>query len=102
MCPGLTASTPSASVSNTAGRTSTRSATSFREANLPSSPTRPRVRAKTGGDAFAEFLLGDVYQSTVAVALANAKFQRNAEAAFVDDTWKVTPRLTLSWVCGMN
>ncbi|HSU30180.1 MAG TPA: TonB-dependent receptor [Bryobacteraceae bacterium] len=51
---------------------------------------------RTGGDAFAEFLLGDIYQSTVAVALANAKFQRNAEAAFIDDTWKVTPRFTLS------
>jgi hypothetical protein len=40
---------------------------------------------RTGGDAFAEFLLGDIYQSTVAVALANAKFQRNGEAAFIDD-----------------
>jgi hypothetical protein len=50
----------------------------------------------TGGDAFAEFLLGDIYQSVIAVALANAKFQRNVEAAFVDDTWKVTGNLTLS------
>jgi hypothetical protein len=49
-----------------------------------------------GGDAFAEFLLGDIFQSTVAVAIANAKFQRNAEAAFVDDTWKITPKLTVS------
>ena len=60
------------------------------QANATQSSTR------TGGDAFAEFLLGDIYQSTVAVALANAKFQRNAEAAFIDDTWKATPRLTLS------
>jgi hypothetical protein len=52
--------------------------------------------AHTGGDAFAEFLLGDVFQSTLAVAAAQANFQRNAEAAFVDDTWKVTPKLTLS------
>src|SRR5579872_911155 len=52
--------------------------------------------AHTGGDAFAEFLLGDVFQSTLAVAAAQANFQRNAEAAFVDDTWKVTSRLTLS------
>jgi hypothetical protein len=59
-------------------------------------PNATQSSSKTGGDAFAEFLLGDIYQSTVAVALANAKFQRNAEAAFVDDTWKVTPRLTLS------
>jgi hypothetical protein len=52
--------------------------------------------AKTGGDAFSEFLLGDIYTSTVAVAVANAAFQRNAEAAFVDDTWKVLPKLTLT------
>ncbi len=59
-------------------------------------PNATQSSANTGGDAFAEFLLGDLYQSVVAVALANAKFQRNAEAAFIDDTWKVTPRLTLS------
>ncbi len=59
-------------------------------------PNATQSSTKTGGDAFAEFLLGDIYQSTVAVALANANFQRNVEAAFVDDTWKVTPRFTLS------
>ena len=52
--------------------------------------------AGRGGDAFAEFLLGDIFQSTVAVASASAKFQRNAEYAFIDDTWKVTPKLTVS------
>ncbi|HLH04240.1 MAG TPA: TonB-dependent receptor [Bryobacteraceae bacterium] len=59
-------------------------------------PNATQSSSKTGGDAFAEFLLGDIYQSTVAVALANAKFQRNAVAAFIDDTWKITTRLTLS------
>ena len=59
-------------------------------------PNATQSSSKTGGDAFAEFLLGNIYQSTVAVALANAKFQRNAEAAFVDDTWKITPRFTLT------
>jgi hypothetical protein len=59
-------------------------------------PNATQSSTKTGGDAFAEFLLGDVYQSTVAVALATANFQRNAEAAFVDDTWKVNPKLTLT------
>ncbi len=59
-------------------------------------PNATQSSTKTGGDAFAEFMLGDIYQSVVAVALANAKFQRNAEAAFVDDTWKVTPRLTVT------
>jgi hypothetical protein len=51
---------------------------------------------KTGGNAFAEFLLGDPFSSTVAVAIADAKFQRNTESAFIDDTWKITPKLTLS------
>jgi hypothetical protein len=51
---------------------------------------------KTGGDAFSEFLLGDIYDSTVAVSIAQAQFQRNVEAAFVDDTWKVLPKLTIS------
>lgn len=59
-------------------------------------PNATQSSSKTGGDAFAEFLLGDIYQSVVAVALANAKYQRNAEAAFVDDTWRITPRVTLT------
>jgi hypothetical protein len=50
----------------------------------------------TGGNAFAEFLLGDIFTSTNAVAIADAKFQRNVYHTFVDDTWKVTPKLTLS------
>jgi hypothetical protein len=59
-------------------------------ANATQSATR------TGGDAFAEFLLGNIYQSTVALSVAEVQFQRNTEAAFVDDTWKITPKLTLS------
>jgi hypothetical protein len=50
----------------------------------------------TGGDTFADFLLGTMYQSEAAVAVANATFQRNMFHAYVDDTWKVTPKLTLS------
>jgi hypothetical protein len=59
-------------------------------------PNATRSATNTGGDAFAEFLLGDIFQSTVAVAVAQAAFQRNLYAAFIDDTWKVTPKLTLS------
>jgi hypothetical protein len=60
------------------------------QANATQSPSG------TGGHAFADFLLGDLYQSTIAVAIANARFQRNVEHTFVDDTWKLTPKLTLS------
>ena len=59
-------------------------------------PNVTQSPSHTGGYAFAEFLLGDLYQSTISVALANVRFQRNVEHAFVDDTWKLTPKLTLS------
>jgi hypothetical protein len=58
--------------------------------------TRSGAYTQGTGDAFAEFLLGNIFQSTVAVAVASAQFQRNAEFAFVDDTWKVLPNLTVS------
>jgi hypothetical protein len=50
-----------------------------------------------GGDAFADFLLGDLYTTTVAVSIAKANFVRNVEAAYVDDTYKMTPKLTLAF-----
>jgi len=59
-------------------------------------PNTTQSPSRTGGYAFAEFLLGNLYQSTIAVAIANGRFQRNVEHAFVDDTWKLTPKLTLS------
>jgi hypothetical protein len=60
------------------------------------SPNATQNASHLGGDAFAEFLLGDMYNSTVAAAPANANYQRNMEAAFIDDTWKITPKITLS------
>src|SRR3954452_10056918 len=51
---------------------------------------------KTGGNSFAEFLLGDLYQSEAAVAVGDAAFVRNGWSFYMDDTWKVTPRLTIS------
>lgn len=50
----------------------------------------------SGGDALADFLLGNLYQSTVAVAVAKANYVRNVEAAYVDDTYKILPNLTVS------
>lgn len=52
--------------------------------------------ALSGGDAFADFLLGHLYQSTVAVAVANANYVRNVEAAYIDDTYKMLANLTIS------
>jgi hypothetical protein len=68
----------------------------FSRGNFVFQPNATQSSTHTGGDAFAEFLLGDLYQSTVAVAIASANYQRNDEAAFVDDTYKVSPKLTLS------
>jgi len=59
-------------------------------------PNATQSASHTGGDSFAEFLLGDIYQATTAIAAANVLFHRNNWAAFADDTWKVTPKLTLS------
>jgi hypothetical protein len=59
-------------------------------------PSTTQSAAHTGGYSFAEFLLGNLYQSSVAVSIANATFQRNNYAAFVDDTWKATSKLTFS------
>ncbi len=49
----------------------------------------------TGGYAFAEFLLGQPFHTTVALAVAEGKFVRNVFHAFVDDSWKVTNHFTL-------
>jgi hypothetical protein len=50
----------------------------------------------SGGDALADFLLGDLYQATTAVAVANANYVRNVWAFYGDDTYKLTPKLTIS------
>src|SRR6185312_10903961 len=49
-----------------------------------------------GGDSLADFLLGNLRQATVAVAVANANYVRNVEAAYVDDTYKISPKVTIS------
>jgi hypothetical protein len=60
----------------------------------PNTTWNPTTHA--GGDAFAEFLLGNMYTSTAAFQDAVAAFKRNDEAVYIDDTWKITPKLTLS------
>src|SRR5579863_6214208 len=52
--------------------------------------------AQTGGYSGADFLMGDIQNSIIAVALASAKFTNNEWAAYIDDTWKVLPHLTIS------
>src|SRR5882762_8260451 len=48
------------------------------------------------GDAFASFLLGNVTLTEVAAQIAAVQFRSTNFAVYVDDVWKVTPKLTLS------
>jgi hypothetical protein len=52
--------------------------------------------AQTGGYSGADFLMGYIQNSIIAVALASADFRNSEWAAYVDDTWKITPKLTIS------
>lgn len=48
------------------------------------------------GDSFADFLLGQPYQSEVAVAIATADFRANTFYLYVDDTWKIKRNMSLN------
>ena len=52
--------------------------------------------AQTGGYSGADFLMGYMNNSIIAVALASADFRNSEWAAYIDDTWKVRPHLTIS------
>jgi hypothetical protein len=52
--------------------------------------------AQTGGYSGADFLMGSVQNSIIAVALASADFRNSEWASYVDDTWKVRPHLTIT------
>jgi hypothetical protein len=50
----------------------------------------------TGGYTGADLLLGDTYDAIVAVSLAKADFRNSEWATYLDDTWRVTSKLTLT------
>ncbi|MEO8734921.1 MAG: TonB-dependent receptor [Edaphobacter sp.] len=52
--------------------------------------------AKTGGDAFADFLTGYCYTCTDATSLAVTRFRATSQAYYIDDTWRATQKLTVS------
>jgi hypothetical protein len=47
------------------------------------------------GSAFADFELGYLYQSTYAAQIAQANYVHNVEAAYFDDNYKLTPKLSI-------
>jgi len=59
-------------------------------------PTGPTTATQSGGYTGADFLLGDMNNSIIAVALASADFSNHEWSAHIDDTWRVTPHLTVS------
>ncbi|HYZ87244.1 MAG TPA: carboxypeptidase-like regulatory domain-containing protein [Bryobacteraceae bacterium] len=50
----------------------------------------------SGGDAFADFLLGNTKRAEASVAIAQAEFRNWSYAAYFDDVWKLTSKLTLN------
>ena len=52
--------------------------------------------AQTGGYSGADFLMGYMQNSIIAVALASADFRNHEWAAYIDDTWKIAPHLTIT------
>jgi hypothetical protein len=59
-------------------------------------PTSATSAQASGGYTGADFMLGYTYDAIIAVALAQADFRDSEWAAYIDDTWRVNPHLTLS------
>ncbi len=59
-------------------------------------PTNATTAQASGGYTGADFMLGDTYDAIIAVALAKADFRNSEWATYIDDTWRLSPRLTLS------
>ena len=66
------------------------------QANATAEASSPGKLVKGTGSAFADFLLGQLYTSSYAVQIAQADYQRNIEAAYFDDNYKLTPKVTVS------
>ncbi len=49
------------------------------------------------GDAFAEYLLGYGKRNQGSVALAEVKFRAVSQAYYIDDTWKIHPKVSINF-----
>jgi outer membrane receptor protein involved in Fe transport len=56
----------------------------------------PAAPSDTTGVPFADYLLGEPELFESALALAQAQLRSTSQGYFVQDTWKITPKLTLS------
>lgn len=50
----------------------------------------------TGGNSAADFLLGTTSRAEISIALAQADFRASNVALYIDDAYRVTPRLTVN------
>jgi hypothetical protein len=48
------------------------------------------------GDPMADFLLGETFQAEAAVSIANARYRATSFALYLDETWKISRRLTIN------
>ncbi len=51
---------------------------------------------RRGGDSTADLLMGTMSKAEAAIALAFAQFRATSLYLYIDDTWRVTPRLTIN------
>lgn len=65
------------------------------QANATAQISSPGKAVANTGSAYADFLLGQLYTTTYAVQIAQADYKRNVEGAYIDDNFKVTPKLSL-------
>lgn len=68
----------------------------YQFSNFTTSQPNAGAAFSTQGNAFASFLLGEVFQASALVPVnTRVRFQRYA--AFAQDEWRMTPRLTFSY-----
>jgi hypothetical protein len=65
------------------------------EFQFTSQATRNPAVSTASGSSFADFVIGHMNQSEASVSIASAKFRSTGFAFYADDSWKVTPKLTL-------
>ncbi|MDX2029207.1 MAG: carboxypeptidase-like regulatory domain-containing protein [Blastocatellia bacterium] len=66
------------------------------EPNATGLPTATGTLTANTGNSFADFLLGYCKRCEVAVTLAEADFMARSMYFYIDDSWKVTPKLTVN------
>jgi hypothetical protein len=63
----------------------------------PNATRRSNAGTNLGGNAFADFLLGEIRRAETAVAIGSARFRATSFALYIDDSWKLSPKITLAF-----